>query len=65
MDCFRLKINFKKKSNVADETLPDWVKVDKKRFEGYRIKLKCSKIKINLLYQEGVVIVLMLTVHTD
>ena len=49
---------------MADETLPDWVKADKKRFDRL-ITLKCSKIKINLIYQEGVVIVLMLTVHTD
>ena len=63
---FRLKMNFKKKeSDVADEPLPDWVKVDKKDLIGYRIKLKCSKIEINLLYQEGVVIVLMLMIHTD
>ena len=54
----------KEESNVADETLPDWVKADKKRFDRL-ITLKCSKIKINLIYQEGVVIVLMLTVHTD
>ena len=54
----------KEESNVADETLPDWVKADKKRFDRL-ITLKCSKMKINLIYQEGVVIVLMLTVHTD
>ena len=66
MEFFRLKMNFKKKeSDVADEILRYWVKVDKKDLIGYRIKLKCSKIKIDLLYQEGVVIVLMLTVHTD
>ena len=61
---FKYGLYQKEWSDVVGKALPDCVKVDKKRFD--RIKKEIVKmLKINLLYQEGVVIVLMLTIHTN
>ena len=63
---FPFKYGFYQKewSDVSDKVLPDCIKVDKKRVD--RINNETVKmLKINLLYQEGVVILLMLTIHTN
>ena len=33
MEFFHLKMDFKKQSDMADKTLPEWVNVIKKRFD--------------------------------
>ena len=62
---FPLKDGFKKKeSDMSDKALPNWVKVDKKRFNRIKTKSKMLKIIIYMVSQIAVVL-LVLTSHTD
>ena len=54
----------KKESDMSDKALPNWVKVDKKRFNRIKTKSKMLKIIIYMVSQIAVVL-LVLTSHTD
>ena len=64
-EVFRLRMDLKKKeSDMSDKALPNWVKVDKKRFNRIKTKSKMLKIIIYMVSQIAVVL-LVLTSHTD
>ena len=59
---FSFKDGFQKEEpDVPDETLPYWVRVENKRFN--TIKNNVKRVKINLLYQKGVVFAFPLTIR--
>ena len=57
MEFFRLIMDFiqKKESNMADKALPDWVKVDKKRFDMIKMEIQNAKNKNKFVVLGGVV----------